>query len=235
MFAALIGAVSLLASNAAPAQAAAAPANQPMRQVAFKVTEGTRTYSGAEHYQGFSSQSTATADKGTVTVAIVSVQNDALGMNVTELMNSTGHESMYAGTVFPDGGVSFAPQTIQEVTREILQYFGPQFIPLDVQSLDVGKGWNSNYSRNGLNVTGEYKVVKIDGPLLTLAEKLTVKVPAQNVTMTTDGTVTLKPSLLVPISGDVHRTIRSLGANGATNTDLSLHFERISDTRDTTP
>jgi hypothetical protein len=207
---------------------AAAPNPGPLRQVTYKVSVANKTYSGGEHFSGYSSASTVTTDNGTVTVAIMAVQGDALGIDVTELMNKTGRPATYTGSVSPNG-VIFPPETIQDVTRELLQYFAP-VIPAD--KLDVGSSWDVNENQGGVDIRTNYKVIKIDGTLLTVAEHQTVKIAAQNATFVTDGTIVLKPSLLVPVSGDIHRTISRVTVSGDTKTEASLHFERVSDSKD---
>ena len=65
-----------------------------------------------------------------------------------------------------------------------------------------------------------------------LAVNQTVKIAAQNVTVALDGTIVMKPSLLVPVSGDLHRTLRRLTTTGDTTTVSSYIFQRVSDTLD---
>ncbi|MBV8170496.1 MAG: hypothetical protein JO219_01035 [Candidatus Eremiobacteraeota bacterium] len=227
---ALSVAILLFASTATTA---AAPAAQPpgqLRQVTYKVSTGTRTYSGGEHYEGYSSNSTATVDNGTVIVDVTAVQSDTIGMSVTEQMSAAGGPVTYNGTVMPDGSVNFAPDTIKDVTRELLQYFGPDMISAD--KLTLGSTWDVNLNSNGVVAKTNYKVTKVDGGLVTLAEHQTITFSTQNATVSTEGTVTLKPSLLVPVSGDLHRTVNRLSLSGNNKTDVSLHFERVSDTLD---
>lgn len=220
--------VSALASVAFDAAPAANPA--PLREVRYKVSAGTRTYSGGEHYEGYSSRSNSTTDDGTVTVDITAVQGSELGIRLTELLHKTGHESVFTGAVMPDGLVSFPPESISEVSRELLQYFAPQFMPID--KIDVGASWDANASHGGVDIRTNYKITRVDGPLITLAEKQTVKIATQNVSISSEGTITLKPSLLVPINGDVRRVISRLTLTGNTTSQESLHFERTSDSRD---
>ncbi|HME80986.1 MAG TPA: hypothetical protein VKF82_02805 [Candidatus Eremiobacteraceae bacterium] len=229
----LISAVTIFAFAAAPAPSAtpapAAPAG-PLREVTYKVSFSDRTYSGGEHYSGYSSQSNVVADSGTVTVDITGVIGDALAVDVTEIMNKTGTPAKYSGSVLPDGSVNFPPDSIKPVTRALLQYFGTQFVPADKIAPDAT--WDVNEERGGVSVKTNYKVTKVDGAVVTLAEKQTIKIATQNATVTTDGTVTLKPSLLVPMSGDLHQVISRLSVSGETRDDVSMRFDRSSDSRD---
>src|SRR6202022_2717759 len=97
--------------------------------------------------------------------------------------------------------------------RELLQYFGPHFIPSD-KTVDVGSGWSIRFNRGGNDIQTEFKVVKVEGDLITLHETQTAKFSANNANATTDGTIVFKPSKLVPISGDIRKTLRRVTAEG---------------------
>jgi hypothetical protein len=231
MFASLFAFVILAATTASPQPAPAQAAQPgPLREVAYKVSVGMKSYSGGEHFEGFSSSSRSSTDTGTVTVDINAVQNDVLGVSVTELLNQTGHPATFSGSVMPDGAVNFPPQTIQEVTRQLLHFFGAQLIPPD--KLVQGATWQTSVNREGVDVETTYKVTKIDGPLLTLSERQTLKIASQNVTIATEGTVTMKPELLVPVNGDLRTTVSRVTAEGDTKTETSMRFDRVSDSRD---
>jgi hypothetical protein len=227
----LVSAATIFAFAAAPTTAPApAPANAPLREVTYKVSFSDRTFSGGEHYQGYSSNSTVVADNGTVTVDVTGVAGDALTVDVTEIMNKIGTPTHFSGSILPDGSVSFPADTIQPVTRELLQYFGTQFVPADKIAPDAS--WDVNVDRNGVSIKTNYKVTKVDGTVVTLAEKSSIKIASDNATITTNSTIALKPSLLVPVSGDVHQLISRLSVSGETRSDVSMHFERASDSRD---
>ncbi len=238
MIAILLSVLVLAATAASPTPVGAVQTAVPappaiLRQVTYKVSTAIKNYSAGEHYEGFSSQSTLSNDQGTVTVAITGVQNNALGMDVTELMNKTGHPSTFTGYVTPDGGVGFGNDTITDTTRTMLQFFGTKFIPPD--KVDVGATWSVTYNQNGVEMQSDYKVTKVDGTLVTISVKQTLKMSAQASTITTEGSVTLKPSLLVPMSGDIHKIVRRVSVSGDNRVDITEHFERVSDSRDTSP
>jgi len=226
----LVSAATIFAFAAAPATPAPAPANAPLREVTYKVSFSDRTFSGGEHYQGYSSNSTVVADNGTVTVDVTGVAGDALVVDVTEVMNKIGTPAHFSGSILPDGTVNFPADSIQPVTHELLQYFGTQFVPADKIAPDAS--WDVNVDRNGVSIKTNYKVTKVDGAVVTLAEKQSVKIASDNATITTNGTIMLKPSLLVPVGGDVHQLISRLTVSGETRSDISMHFERSSDSRD---
>ena len=165
-----------------------------------------------------------------MTVAVLSVSGDALLVSVTETMNSTGRPATYEGTVLPDGSVNFGPDTIQDVTRQLLEYFGTDVEPKD--KTGAGSSWDAGANRGGVDLTAHYAVTKVEGDLATLSVRETVKFAAQNATMTLEGTVVMKPALLVPVSGDLRRTIRRMSANGESQTNVSMQFQRLADSLD---
>ena len=158
-----------------------------------------------------------------MTVDINAVQNDSLSVSVTELMNQTGHPATFAGTVLPDGLVNFPPQSIQDVTRQLLHYFGTQLIPSD--KLNQGASWQTSVNVGGVDV-------EIDGPLLTLSQQQTIKIASQSSTISTNGTVIMKPELLIPVSGELRTTVSRVTAEGDTKRETSMRFDRVSDSRD---
>ena len=163
-------------------------------------------------------------------VAVLSVSGDTLQVSVTETMNSTGRPATYEGTVLPDGSVNFGPDTIQDVTRQLLEFFGTGFEPKD--KTGAGSTWDVGANRGGIDLTAHYGVTKVDGDLATVSVHETVKFAAQNASMTLEGMVVTKPALLVPVSGDLHRTIRRTTANGESQTIVSLQFQRQFDSLD---
>jgi hypothetical protein len=228
-------AVFVLAAIAPTAQPspvqAAPPASGPLREVVYKVTVGTRSTAHANAYEGLTSDTHATADRGTVTVDVMGLQNDVLGVQVTELMNNKGSPYTFNGEVTADGAVVFEGGSIEDVTRELLQYFGPDFIPAGKDA--VGDSWTVNYDRAGTKVQTVFTITKIDGELVTVREQQQATFASYDAKATTNGTIVLKPSLLVPISGDMQKVLTTSDVTGDKRQELSLHFERSSDTRET--
>lgn len=221
----------LLALSAAPSpQPSVTPAPY-LRQVVYNVTIGETSTAAATQYEGHSSSGRSATDRGTVTVDIMAVANDNLGIEVTELMNKKGSPYTFKGAVTPDGTVLFEAASIEDVTRELLQYFGTHFVPPD--KVNVGQSWTINYDRNGTQVQTQFTITKIDGDLMTLHELQKAKFQTYNETATTEGTIVLKPSVLVPVSGDVHKRLEGSGLETQRTQELTLHFERASDSRDT--
>ncbi len=221
------------APTAQPSPAQAPPAGGPLREVVYKVTVGSRSTAHANAYEGMTSDTHATADRGTVTVDVMGFQNDVLGVQVTELMNNKGSPYTFNGEVTGDGTVVFGGASIEDVTRELLQYFGPDFIPAGKDT--VGDTWTVNYDRSGTKVQTVFTITKIDGALMTVREQQQATFASYDAKATTIGTIVLKPSLLVPISGDVQKVLTTSDVTGEKKQEISLHFERSSDTRETVP
>jgi hypothetical protein len=220
----------LAASSLLLADATTPPALAPLREVVYKVTTSLQISGNTQSYSGMGSTNQYTTDNGTVTVAVMAIQNNVLGVDVTELFNTKGRPATFQGNVTADGTVNFAAGSINDVTRELLQYFGPQF--LAATTVDVGAKWKTSLVRGGATVDTTYSITKMDGPLLTIKEQQNVKMQATGATGTTTGDVVLKPSLLVPVKGDIQKVISQSTPEGFQKETLSLHFERVSDTRD---
>jgi hypothetical protein len=221
--------VLALAASAPSAQPAAAQPGA-LREVVYNVSSSLQQSTSRTAYQGRSTQNTSQTDSGTVTVDITGVDGNALLVKVTEVMKQKGGEQTFNGAVTPDGLVAFDAGSIDDSTRELLQYFGTQFYPADKNA--VGDTWTNKYDRNGENVQTTYTITKVDGDELTLRENQTGKFSASSATMTTNGTVVVKPGILVPISGDVHRNLLTTDVSGEVRQEFSIHFERKSDTRE---
>jgi hypothetical protein len=230
MFVALIVGALLAATAGPSAQPPAATAAPWLRQVVYNVTVGETATGSSVQYEGRSSGGITATDRGVVTVDVMAVANDALGIQVTELMNKRGSPYTFKGAVAPDGTVLFEAASIEDVTRELLQYFAPQFLPVDKTT--VGQAWTINYDRNGVQIQTQYTITKIDGDLMTLHEQQKAKFSTSSESATTDGTIVIKPSVLAPISGDVHKRLESFSGGTESNRELTLHFQRTSDSRD---
>ena len=229
MFVELAAAVALTASGAAPA------GDKPLREVVFKVSYTRRQEIAAESFGGLdTSANNATGDSGTITVDIMAVQGNTLGVKLTELWKSKERSATFLGNVAPDGSVNFGDQPISPVARDVLPFFAPLFAT--DRSLDPGSAWTANFSGTAANVQTRFEVRSIDGPLVNLDETRTLKVKsARGMDSVTTGKIAYKPSLLVPISGTLsERQARS--GMGATNQISTVYnFERVSDTRDPAP
>ncbi|MBV8281713.1 MAG: hypothetical protein JO347_06585, partial [Candidatus Eremiobacteraeota bacterium] len=81
----------------------------------------------------------------------------------------------------------------------------------------------------GQTVRTTYTITKVDGDEMTQREQKTGTFSANSATMTTNGTIVVKPSILVPVSGDVTRTLSTTDVSGEVRQQFSFHWERKSD------
>lgn len=204
------------------AAAISAPTPQPLREVVYHVSYVRHTNASAGDGDG---------DHGTVTVDVMAVSHNALGLKVTERFSKSPKALVALGTVEPTGNVVFAAGALTDVTYQLLPYFAPQLAP--PQPLEPGVAWSVKDDRKALTAKTSYSVMSVQGTSVTIGVKQTVAVhDATHSQITSSGTVVYEPRLLVPLSGDITKRL-SLKLNGAAQTVmLSLHFARSSDTRD---
>jgi hypothetical protein len=210
----------IIALVAAAAIGAATP--QPLREVVYHVsyTRHSTTISGA-----------GVSDHGVVTVDIMAVSHDALGLKVSERWTKNPAALVALGTVQPTGNLVFAPGAMSDVTDQLLPYFAPRFVPQ--RPLQPGVTWNVKDQRKSLSATTTYSVTALQGTSVTINVKQVVNVhDATNSQISSRGSVVYEPRLLVPLSGDFTKHL-SVRISGALQTvTLSLHFARASDTRE---
>lgn len=256
----MIAAIILAAVTLAAASPAPAAQNQqvykPLREVVYKVVANLQINDSSESYGGFNQgtlasgvdssgtmgnysasapgSNGATGGTGTVTVDIMAVAADGtLGIRVTEQWTGVARPSSFDGAVSPDGTVEFQQSTIQDVTRELLSYFGTHFVPTD--GLDTTTRWQTNQPYMNGNVTTDYSVSAVNGSIVTIQKKQAIK----GFDVSTTGTIQYQAATLVPISGRVTRRMSSTLGNGGsefqasstTSRDrtLTLHFDLVSD------
>jgi hypothetical protein len=225
--------VGLALAATAPATPSPAPApaqGQPLRTVVFKVTQELRQLSSQQSYEGHNTSTGGNLDAGTVTVNIMAVENDALGLQVIEHMNSKGHPYEFTGSVTPDGSVYFEARSIEDVTRELLQFFGTQFAA--ARSLDVGTKWDVNVNRPSFTTVTQFTVKRVNGTVVTLDESQKATIAGMSGSAAMTGSVDYKPTLLVPMRGDLQKTLTISSPTGEDRQILTMHFERVSDSRD---
>ena len=210
----------IIALVAAAAIGAATP--QPLREVVFHVSNSRQstTIAGA-----------GVSDHGTVTVDVMAVSHDSLGLKVTERWTKNPTTLVALGTVLPTGNLVFAPGAMSDVTDQLLPYFAPRFVPQ--RPLQPGVTWSVKDNRKSLSATTTYSVAAVQGTSVTINVKQIVSVhDSTHSQISSRGSVVYEPRFLVPLSGDFtkHLSVRIGGAQQTVT--LSLHFARASDTRE---
>jgi hypothetical protein len=206
---------------------AAAPAgvqsDTPIRSVVYKVSIQQRNEAHIERYNSIDRGIATFTDDGTVDVDIMVKTETILGVRVTEEMRSRGYPASFTGNVGPDDGVHFPDGSINEVSYNLLRFFGVRFAA--DQSLAVGSVWTTP--------TGiQYTVKSADGRRVTLDVLQHVKVANTVSSVVVYGTVVYDPGLLVPISGDLTQHRIELHPEGAVETYQEMQFVRQSDSFD---
>ena len=239
-------ALALAAAAAAPAAASGGAASAPLREVVYKVTFtrmleiSNETYGGqiqntqltqAAQAPPFAQANSNAGDTGTVTVDIMQVANDVLGIRVFEKWNGSTPSAMYQGNVGSDGSVNFTNGQMNECTRAILEYMGADV--MDGQAANSGVGWTRTERGQAADITTTYAVGDIVGAIANIHEQTTVtskSVALIDSTTTTD--VQYKPAMLVAVSGKLVMHASRSSASSVTRVTTIGHFERVSDTRD---
>ena len=209
----------IIALVAAAAIGAATP--QPLREVAYNVSYTRRTISSGA----------VLTDHGTVTVDVMAISNNSLGLKVTERWNKSPTALVALGTVLPTGNIVFAPGALNDVTYQLLPYFAPHFVP--DRPLAPGVAWTVKDDRKSLTAKTSYSVATVQGTSVTIDAKQSLSLhDATHSQITSSGSVVYEPRLLVPLSGDFTKRL-SLKIGGTPQAvSLALHFARSSDTRE---
>jgi hypothetical protein len=226
--------------------AIASPA--PIREVVYKVSFTRRLDANQEVFGGqvadatgamhqnppFNSKEGLATDSGTIIIDVMQVAGDTLGIRLTEHWEGTTPSDTYLGNVGADGSVNFSNAQVSDVSRTILGFFSPGF--LGGRNLDKGVSWTQNASGAGLTVTSTFTIGDVAGSIASVDETTTIK--SSNVramdTLTT-GSITYKPTKLVPISGMVHSLGYKSDAESSTDVTTIINFQRLSDSLDSDP
>jgi hypothetical protein len=236
------------AANAPATTVAAVTAATPLREVVYKVSFTRRLEVSQETYGGsvqdasaagtvvnqappFAKAASDASDSGTVTVDVMQVAGDALGIRVTENWTGSTPSATYMGNVSPDGSMNFSGGQLNECTRAILEYFGADVMA--GQPANLGVAWSRVAKSTAADITTNYSVGSIEGALADIHEQTTIK--SKSVAFIDSVTTTdlkYKPAELVPISGKLVMHASQSGASSVTNVTTIANFDRVSDSRD---
>ncbi len=253
MYIALVTALALAggASSSSAPSAAASTTAAPLREVVYKVSYTRKLKVSNETYGGsvqdnnaagtvvaqappFAEAGSDATDSGTVTVDVMQVASDALGVRVTEHWNGSTPSATYVGNVAPDGTVNFSDNQMNTCTLAILEYFGADVMA--GQPANTGAAWERVAKSKAVDIDTTYSVGAIDGAIANIHEQTTVKsksVAYIDSVETTD--VQYKPATLAPVSGRIVVHASRSGASSLTNVTTIANFDRVSDSRDTSP
>jgi hypothetical protein len=194
----------------------------PLREVVFNVSYERRVGASA---------TTISRDHGTVTVDVMAVHNNALGVKISERWTRSPATIVALGTIEPSGQLDFAPGALSDTTIQLLPFFAPLFAPQELGA--VGVAWTVTEQKPPLDAHTRYSVTKIQGTAVSIkvAQRISIS-DATHAQISASGAVVYEPHLLVPLSGDITRKLTATVGASAETISLQLHFARASDTRE---
>lgn len=227
---------------------AAAPQPTPMREVVYKVssirhedlaigTYGGRVAMGDTPNIGTSnptSKQNATLEEGRLEVDVLGIQQGVMRVSVTESFNSRSSPLTYGAYITSNGLVRFERLDASVIARYLLPLFATKF--LAAQTFNPGDAWHVDLKTDAVDVQNIFTISGQDGALLLLDERETVKLnTAHGMNYTTYGKLKYKPSMLVPITGDINEKGARSTMDTVDTLETTVHFERVSDSLDTAP
>lgn len=229
----------------------------PLREVVYKVSSlrtqalSIETYGGSVdsglppgvnngntvttiHEPQPTAQRHAVLDEGTLIIDVVGIEQNVIRVSVTENFKNRPTARTYAAYVAPNGLVRFDNEDPSPIARFLLPLFGTNFAA--TETFNTGDSWHVDLKTTAVDVQNIFTIAGQDGALLLLDEHETVKLnSARGMNYTGTGKIKYKPSLLVPIVGDIEEHGASSTMDSVSEMRTTVHFERISDTRDATP
>ncbi len=216
------------ATSPAPAAPAAAG---PLREIVYKIAQTDSASGTASDYGGTGTGSESGWDQGTLTVDVLQVlSGDILVVRASEAWNSLGGKP-FAATIYvgPDGTLSIVSGTYSAIMETMLPYLSSGFVTS--HDMTVGTSWKTSGDSGKAHFDHNYAITKIDGADVTVSVDGTMSGMGMFPTTEQD-TILYRPSVLVPISGDFETRTRSSNGEEDQTVTHSLHFQRVSDTRD---
>jgi hypothetical protein len=238
----MLAAIALAFLVTAPA---VAPQPTPLREVVFKVSSlrkeslGIGTYGGhvaADSGGGYgepnpTSKNNAAMQEGTLTVDVIGIEQEVIKVQITENFKNTSTPSSYDAYIAPNGLVRFDTQNPSVIARYLLPLFGSKFAASS--TLASGDSWNVNLKTDAVDLQDKFTITGQDGALLLLNETETIRLnSAQGMNYNVRGKLKYKPSLLVPIVGDIDERGNRNTMDTTDEETTTVHFERVSDTLD---
>jgi len=229
--------IALATAVLVAAGATASMALTPLREVVYSATFSRRENRVQEVFGGrrpdpYGANIDIRSSSGTVTVDVIAVADDGIGVRVTELFDGSGRPQSTNGIILPDGSLDIDQSHLNDVTIALLPFFGRKFMD-DPKSMAAGSVWSRHLSGGGYDILTNYTVMKIDGQIMTVDEDKTIKsTGAMTQTATLSGDVDYKPGMLAPISGSIVERTASSGLDYNEDVTVTLTFRRLSDTYD---
>jgi hypothetical protein len=245
----VIAAVALVLLVNAPAPA---PQPTPLREVVYKVSSLRRESLAIGTYGGHvamdqtqpgvapgigepnpTSKNNVALLEGTLTVDVLGIQQDVIKVQITEEFKSVSVPNSYDAYIAPNGLVRFDTQDPSPIARYLVPLFGSKFAAS--ATLATGDSWHVDLKTDAVDLQNTFTIAGQDDTLLLLTETETIRLSsARGLNYNVRGKLKYKPSLLVPISGDIDERGNRSTMDSTDETTTTVHFERVSDTLDPT-
>jgi len=236
----------ILALIIAAATATAAPSPtvadaSPLREVVYRVSFTRHERLSEESYGGGAdprpvTQGADQTDEGTVTVDVMAVSADTLGVRLRETWKERPRPATFFGNVAPDGAVHFGDQPISEASSILLQVFGTKW--MHDEPLDPGAKWDVKYVNREASFLTDYEVIGTNPDADTVTVRETQRVDVQSVhglNAFVTGTIQYKAALLVPVGIKLERRSSRGDADNSDVETMVINIDRVSDTLDPAP
>ena len=225
--------IAAAASSGAPSPTASDP---PLREVVFHVSFTRRERVTDGSYIGLfiprpHVQSADDSEDGTITVDVMAVAADTLGVRVMESWSQRPRTATFLGNIAPDGALHFGSQPLSEVALALLPMFGPKW--MHDEPVDTGVKWNTKYADREADISTDFEVVSTQDELVDVRETQSVQVrSARGLSAFTTGTIVYKASLLVPVELRLERRASRGGTDDSDDETMVINVDRVSDTLD---
>jgi len=232
------------------------PAPQPavIREVVYKVTSLTTQSISAGTFGGYvpdpnerprshqgnaafepapTSRTGGSHQEGKITIDVLDVVGDVVHVRLSEDFASRAAPYSYEAFVEPNGLVRYNADAPSPIAEYLLPLFGTQFAASP--TLSNGDSWHVVLNTGVVNMDDMFTIMGRDDQVLLLDENGSVKLTsARGMNLSIRGKLKYKPSLLVPISGDVQEWGSRSTADTFSEIQTEVHFERLSDSLEPT-
>ena len=228
------------------------PAPQPtvLREVVYKVTSLTTQSLSRGTFGGYvpnpdahnnsrmgssgafepapTSKTAGSHQEGKITIDVLDVVGDVVHVRLAEDFVSRASPYSYEAFVEPNGLVRYNAEAPSSIAEYLLPLFGTRFAAS--ATLANGDSWHIALKTEAVSVDDKFTIMGRDGAVLMLDESGSVKMTsARGMNLDVRGKLKYKPSLLVPISGDVDERGSRSTADTLNQIETNVHFERLSD------
>ena len=168
------------------------------------------------------------SQEGRITVDVLDVVADVVHVKLSEDFTSRAAPLVYEAYVEPNGLVRYSIEFPSSIAEYLLPLFGTKFAASP--NFADGDSWQLGVKTRAVVVDDVFTIAGRDGQVLLLDERRTVRLnSARGMNLDVQGKFKYKPSLLVPIVGDVEERGSRSTVDTVNELKTTVHFERVSD------